>query len=190
MARIEHHRLPLEVVQRQRPVLLGERMAGGNGGDEALLAQDDAAHRVVLEADPAEPDVDAAVFEGRNLIQRDEFDEGDVHIRRRRPEGADDLRQAAVDGRGDEADREAAAFGRHRPADHFAHVGDAAEHLGRLLEHQTADRRELQGARRAVEQFGADLGLELLDLTAERRWAMFSRAAARVTLRSSATATK
>ena len=56
-----------------------------------------------------------------------------------------------------------------RALHHRAHLVDTREHLDRLFVEEPPRLGQPQRPRRAVDQFGADFGFELLDLPAQRR---------------------
>ena len=165
---IEDERFSGEFLQRDRGGFLGEVVGGGKSDDQRFVSKHRSPNRRILEADPAEADVDAAVLQGDDLVERDALHESEVDVRRLQTELADQFGQARVDRRGDEADREASPLRRDRRPDHRTHVLDTGQHLQGLLMEEVTDRRQLQGPFASIDERCAQLGFELLDRAAER----------------------
>ena len=135
---------------------------------EALLPYHTAGQPLVLEAQPSETDVDTAVLEGHRLLERCHFRQRDFDIRHSEAKASDELRQRIVERRGHEADAEllpralADALASWR-----ASRRSAAGHA-RLLE-EIAPRLGQCDRPATVQELGAELLFQLLDLPAERR---------------------
>ena len=83
--------------------------------------------------DAAEPHVDAALLEGRGLLQAGQLHQRHLHARPGGAVAADDFGQLAIQGGADEADAEAAALGLLQAAHHGPHLLDAVQYLDGLL---------------------------------------------------------
>jgi hypothetical protein len=68
-----------------------------------------------------------------------------------------------------EPDDEAPLLDHQRPAHHGAHFLDARQHLNGLFVKKPPGLGESKWPRRTIDQFSANLRLELLDLPAQRR---------------------
>ena len=144
-------------------------MAQRYRGHEALVAQDRTFHGGFVEGDAPVADIDASVLQGGDLVQRVELQQCEFHLRTRGTIGADHLGQAAIESGGHEADAEAQLLGLMQAAADRLHLVHALEHLHRLPEEQPPRIGEADRPRAALEQHHAQLFLQLLDLSAQRR---------------------
>ncbi len=135
---------------------------------EALLPYHTAGQPLVVEAQPSETDVDTAVLEGHRLLERCHFRQRDFDIRHSEAKASDELRQRIVERRGHEADAELLPRALADALRHGAHLVDPLQDHARLLE-EIAPRLGQCDRPATVQELGADLLFQLLDLPAERR---------------------
>ncbi len=136
---------------------------------EPLVAQHCALDRRVVEGNAAEPDIDSALLQRRDLLHRRQLDKAECHLGSRRAIGADHLGQVAIERRADKSDDQACLLYLAEATHHRLHLVHPIEHLNRLLEQQPAGIGQRQRPACPIEQRDTDLILELLDLPAERR---------------------
>ena len=116
----------------------------------------------------AEADVDPALLQGGNLLQAGQLQHGHLGAGPGRAEVAQDGGQVAIEGAGDKADAEPPAPRLRHPPGDGPHAGGAVQDLHGLLEQHAPRVGQAGGAAAAFDQDDAQLGLQLLDLPAER----------------------
>ena len=167
LARPEDEGLVGERLQRDRGAG-GERVVGGQDGDERLLgdAGDDEPGRRLGRANEA--DVEAAVLERGELFGGVELADVDGHVGSLGGEDAHERRQHAVESRSERADDELAGAAAGRVAGRSGTALDFDQCTAGAGDERRSGRREAHAAACALEQRGPELGFEARDVLAER----------------------
>ena len=167
--RVDDQVLVRQLGDRHRRITVGQPAARRHGEHQPLLAQHGAFDSPVVAADAAEADVDTASLERLDLLHRHHLHQLDVQLRGVLAQLAHQRGDAAVQGGGDEANRENTPLLMPHALGRNLHLLYAAEDLQGLFEEQLARIAKPQRTAGAGDQGHAQFLLQQLDLAAQRR---------------------
>ena len=167
--RVDDERLGGQLLERHRR-LRGEPVALRQHRDERLAADDLDGELALADRRAQQPEVERAGEQSLDLRRRQELASQVEHdAGQRAAQRGGHLREERVRRRAGEPDREAPELAARRAPRVLGGAVDRGEDLACPREQDLAGGRELDAARRAVQQRHAELGLEPPDLLRERR---------------------
>ena len=150
--------------------LAGEAMVGTHDDQDGVAVEElgaqDAVEGRLQRAGKA--DVDAAIFEGEDLLGRVHFNERKLDARASEAELADDAREKTACAPEEKADVERTDFAMERLSGEVDGAFGGFEGFASVLEEDLAFRGEANGAAGAVEEDAADFAFEVKHLFADR----------------------